>query len=167
MIYDYCVIGGGIVGLATAMELLQLRPGVSLLLLEKEAGLAKHQTGHNSGVIHSGIYYAPGGLKAEFCRRGAKATKAFCDQHGIPYETCGKLLVATNPLELERMNGLIERARLNRIEVERLDAAELRRREPNINGIGGLLSSKPESSTTGESAKAWPRWSVMPARSSR
>ncbi len=139
MIYDYCVIGGGIVGLATAMQLLELQPDASLLLLEKEAGLAKHQTGHNSGVIHSGIYYAPGGLKAEFCRRGSKATKAFCDKYAIPYETCGKLLVATNRLEFERMNNLIERARLNQIEVERLDAAELRRREPNIDGIGGLL----------------------------
>jgi L-2-hydroxyglutarate oxidase len=139
MIYDYCVIGGGIVGLATAMKLLELQPGASLVLLEKEAGLARHQTGHNSGVIHSGIYYAPGSLKADFCRRGSKATKAFCDRHGIPYDTCGKLLVATNDLELTRMNGLIERARLNQIEVERLDAAELRRREPNIDGIGGLL----------------------------
>ena len=139
MIYDYCVIGGGIVGLATAMELLELQPGASLLLLEKEARLAGHQTGHNSGVIHSGIYYAPGSLKADFCRRGAKETKAFCDRHGIPYESCGKLLVATNAIELERMGGLMERARLNGIEVERLDAAELRRREPNIDGIGGLL----------------------------
>ena len=117
MIYDYCVIGGGIVGLATAMNLLELQSGASLLLLEKEASLAKHQTGHNSGVIHSGIYYAPGSLKADFCRRGAKATKTFCDKHGIPYETCGKLLVATNRLELERMGGLMERARLNQIEV--------------------------------------------------
>ena len=139
MVYDYCVIGGGIVGLATAMKLLELQPGASLLLLEKEESLAKHQTGHNSGVIHSGIYYAPGSLKAEFCRRGSKATKAFCEEHGIPYETCGKLLVATNRLELERMGGLIERARLNQIEVERLDAAELRRREPNVEGIGGVL----------------------------
>ncbi len=139
MIYDYCVIGGGIVGLATAMKLLELQPGASLVLLEKEAGLARHQTGHNSGVIHSGIYYAPGSLKAEFCRRGSKATKAFCERHGIPYDTCGKLLVATNALELTRMNGLIERARLNQIEVERLDAAELRRLEPNVDGIGGVL----------------------------
>ncbi len=139
MIYDYSIIGGGIVGLATAMELLRLRPGASLLLIEKESSLAAHQTGHNSGVIHSGIYYAPGSLKADFCRRGSKATKAFCDKHGIPYQTCGKLLVATNRLELERMNALIERARLNQIEVELLDAAELRRREPNIAGIGALL----------------------------
>jgi L-2-hydroxyglutarate oxidase len=83
-IYDYCVIGGGIVGLATAMHLLQLHPDARLLLLEKEATLAKHQTGHNSGVIHSGIYYAPGSLKADFCRRGSEATKAFCDRHHIP-----------------------------------------------------------------------------------
>jgi len=139
MVYDYCVVGGGIVGLATAMELLELRPGASLLLLEKEASLATHQTGHNSGVIHSGIYYTPGSLKAEFCRSGSKATKAFCDKYGIPYETCGKLLVATNASELNRMSGLVERARLNQIGVERLDAAELRGREPNIDGIGGLL----------------------------
>jgi L-2-hydroxyglutarate oxidase len=139
MIYDYCVIGGGILGLATAMKLLELEPGASLLLLEKEASLAKHQTGHNSGVIHSGIYYTPGSLKADLCRRGSKATKVFCDQHGIPYETCGKLLVATNRLELERMGGLMERARLNQIAIEQLDAAELRRREPNIEGIGGLF----------------------------
>ena len=123
MVYDYCVIGGGIVGLATAMKLLEMRPGANLLLLEKESGLAHHQTGHNSGVIHAGIYYAPGSLKADFCRRGAKATKAFCDKHGIPYLTCGKLLVATNNLELERMGGLVERAKLNQIEFERMEAS--------------------------------------------
>jgi L-2-hydroxyglutarate oxidase len=139
MVYDYCVIGGGIVGLATAMKLLEMQPGANLLLLEKESGLAHHQTGHNSGVIHAGIYYAPGSLKADFCRRGAKATKAFCDKHGIPYLTCGKLLVATNSLELERMGGLVERAKLNQIEFERMDASELKRREPNIYGLGGLL----------------------------
>src|SRR5450631_2747661 len=109
MIYDYCVIGGGIVGLATAMKLLELQPGASLLLLEKESALAQHQTGHNSGVIHAGIYYAPGSLKADFCRRGAKATKSFCAQHGIPFETCGKLLVATNAIERQRMDALLER----------------------------------------------------------
>jgi L-2-hydroxyglutarate oxidase len=100
MVYDYCVIGGGIVGLASAMKLLERQPEARLILLEKESGLARHQTGHNSGVIHAGIYYAPGSLKADFCRRGAQATKDFCDQNGIPYETCGKLLVATNALEL-------------------------------------------------------------------
>jgi L-2-hydroxyglutarate oxidase len=139
MIYDYCVIGGGIVGLATAMKLQELEPQASLVVLEKESGLAMHQTGHNSGVIHAGIYYAPGSLKARLCRAGAKATKAFCEQHGIPYETCGKLLVATNDVELQRMDSLVERARLNEIEVEPLDAAALREREPNIEGRAALL----------------------------
>jgi L-2-hydroxyglutarate oxidase len=139
MVFDYCVIGGGIVGVATAMALLEARPGSSLVILEKEQGLARHQTGHNSGVIHSGIYYAPGSLKAELCRRGALATKTFCLQHAIPFEVCGKLLVATNPLENERMDALFERAKKNSIQVERLDAAGLRRREPSIVGLGGLF----------------------------
>ena len=139
MVYDYCVIGGGIVGLATAMKLLEMQPGARLVVLEKEAGLSRHQTGHNSGVIHAGIYYAPGSLKADLCRRGSKATKEFCRNHRIPFETCGKLLVATNELELQRMNNLVERAKLNQIEVERLDGADLRRREPNIIGVGGLF----------------------------
>src|SRR5690606_28250852 len=118
--------------LATARELLAARPGSSLLLLEKEAAVACHQTGRNSGVIHAGIYYAPGSLKADFCRRGAAATKEFCREHAINYEVCGKLLVATSNLELQRMNQLEERARLNGIAVERLDAAALKEREPNI-----------------------------------
>ncbi|MBV8551290.1 MAG: L-2-hydroxyglutarate oxidase [Acidobacteriaceae bacterium] len=139
VVFDYCVVGGGIVGLATAMELLRKRPGSSLILLEKESGLARHQTGRNTGVIHAGIYYAPGSLKAELCRRGAKATKDFCAEHGIPFEVCGKILVATNDLENQRLDALVERARKNGIEVERLDAAELKRREPNIAGIGGLF----------------------------
>lgn len=139
MTYDFCVIGGGIVGLATAMRLLERQPGSSLLLLDKEATLARHQTGHNSGVIHSGIYYTPGSLKADLCRRGAQATKAFCREHGIHHETCGKLLVATDSLELQRMEGLLDRARLNQIEAVRLDAAELRVREPNIEGVGAVF----------------------------
>ncbi len=103
MIYEFCVIGGGIVGLATAMTLLKRRPGASLILLEKETSLGRHQTGHNSGVIHAGIYYTPGSLKAELCRRGSQATKDFCTEHGIPFEVCGKHLVATNAIEAERM----------------------------------------------------------------
>jgi L-2-hydroxyglutarate oxidase len=137
--YDFCVVGGGIVGLATAMALLQRNPGASLVLLEKETALATHQTGHNSGVIHSGIYYAPGSLKADLCRRGERATKAFCAEHGIPVVNCGKTLVATNALELGRLNALFLRACENGIEVERLDEAALRRREPNITGLGALF----------------------------
>ncbi|MCB2250315.1 L-2-hydroxyglutarate oxidase [Pseudomonas chlororaphis] len=139
MIYDYCIIGGGIVGLATAMALLERQPGASLLILEKEDVLARHQTGHNSGVIHASIYYAPGSLKADLCKRGAQATKDFCSRHGIKFEVCGKLLVASTPLEVERMHALYERSQQNGLKVERLDAAELRRREPNIVGLGGLF----------------------------
>ena len=138
MIYDYCIIGGGIVGLATAMALLERQPGASLLILEKESSLAKHQTGHNSGVIHAGIYYAPGSLKADLCKRGAQATKAFCSEHQIKFEVCGKLLVASTPLEVERMHALYERSQQNGLKVEQLDAKELQRREPNIVGLGGL-----------------------------
>jgi L-2-hydroxyglutarate oxidase len=139
MRYDYCVIGGGIVGLAAAMELVRKRPGASLLLLEKEGRLAAHQTGHNSGVIHSGIYYTPGSLKADLCRRGARATKEFCAEQGIRFEVCGKLLVATNTAEAARLGALNERAQINRIEAERLDAAELRQREPHITGVAALF----------------------------
>ena len=139
MIYDYCIIGGGIVGLATAMALLEQRPGASLVILEKEDSLGRHQTGHNSGVIHAGIYYAPGSLKADLCKRGAQATKDFCTEHGIAFDVCGKLLVASNPLEVQRMQALYERSQQNGLKVERLDAAELRRREPNIVGLGGLF----------------------------
>lgn len=139
MIYDYCIIGGGIVGLATAMALLERQPGASLLILEKENVLARHQTGHNSGVIHAGIYYAPGSLKADLCKRGAQATKDFCTQHQIKFEVCGKLLVASTPLEVERMHALYERSQQNGLKVEQLDAKELQRREPNIVGLGGLF----------------------------
>jgi L-2-hydroxyglutarate oxidase len=140
MIHDFCVIGGGIVGLATAKRLLELRPGASLVLVEKEAALAQHQTGHNSGVIHSGIYYAPGSLKADLCRRGAVATRDFCVEHGIPFDICGKHIVATNALELQRLEALTERARQNGIVAERIDAAELARREPNIAGLGAIFT---------------------------
>lgn len=139
MRFDYCVIGGGIVGLATAMAVLKRQPGASLVLLEKENGLARHQTGHNSGVVHSGIYYAPGSLKAQLCRRGASATKEFCRDQDIPIETCGKILVATNDLELKRMEELLGRARINEIDVERLDAAALKQFEPRIAGLAGLF----------------------------
>src|SRR5688500_2590325 len=103
------------------MALLRRHPGASLVVVEKESALATHQTGHNSGVIHSGIYYAPGSLKADLCKRGERATKEFCTEHGIPFVTCGKMLVATSALELERMEALVGRAMENGIEVERLD----------------------------------------------
>ncbi|MFC6487813.1 L-2-hydroxyglutarate oxidase [Nitratireductor sp. GCM10026969] len=139
MEYTYCIIGGGIVGLATALSLSQRDPAAKILLLEKEAAVGMHQTGHNSGVIHAGIYYKPGSLKARLCRAGAEATKAFCGQNGIPYETCGKLLIATDQRELERLGGLEERASQNEISFEPVSRERLRRIEPNVTGIGALL----------------------------
>ncbi|MBL1073188.1 L-2-hydroxyglutarate oxidase [Nocardia sp. 2] len=137
--YDYCVIGGGIVGVATAHRLLDRHPGASLLLVEKAGELAVHQTGHNSGVIHSGIYYEPGSLKARLCVRGAELTKEFAAAQGIPFQVCGKLLVATDAAEHARMLALYERSVTNGVEVELLDAAELVRREPRITGVGALF----------------------------
>jgi L-2-hydroxyglutarate oxidase len=104
--YDCVIIGGGIVGLSTAWQLKQRQPKSRILLLEKESQVGRHQTGHNSGVIHAGVYYAPGTLKAEFCKAGMAATIQFCEDNGITYEQCGKLLVATNEIELERMHAL-------------------------------------------------------------
>lgn len=137
--FDFIVIGGGILGLSTARQLQQRFPGKRVLVLEKESSPARHQTGHNSGVIHAGVYYKPGSLKARFCKEGNAATKAFCREHDIPFDECGKLLVATNELELERMQGLIGRCAENELPIEVLDAEQLRAREPNITGVGGIF----------------------------
>lgn len=136
---DYCIIGGGIVGLATAYQLLRKEPGASLVLLEAAPILASHQTGHNSGVIHSGIYYSPDSLKAGFSKAGARQTKEFCRDHGIGYAEPGKLLVATTAVELERLNRLEERAAIHGLDCERIDRTELNRREPNVSGLGALF----------------------------
>ncbi|MEZ9180436.1 L-2-hydroxyglutarate oxidase [Vibrio cyclitrophicus] len=136
--YDYIIVGGGIVGVSTAWQLQQAHPDQSILLVEKERGFAQHQTGHNSGVIHAGVYYAPGSLKADFCRRGVERTIAFCSQHDIPVENCGKLLVATNEQEVERMNALYQRCHDNDIDVDLLDQAQLKLAEPNITGLGAI-----------------------------
>jgi len=138
-VYDFCVIGGGIVGVATAHELLTRNPGASVVLVEKAGRLGVHQTGHNSGVIHSGIYYEPDSLKARLCRAGARWTTEFAREHGIAHRICGKLLVATDATEHERMMALHERSITNGVEVELLDAAELRRREPHVTGVGALF----------------------------
>ncbi|GGK70827.1 L-2-hydroxyglutarate oxidase [Amphritea balenae] len=139
MTYDYIIIGGGIVGMSTGWQLKHRFPDASILLLEKESVYSKHQTGHNSGVIHAGVYYAPGSLKAQFCKAGVAATMKFCDENNVPYDQCGKLLVATNALEVERMQALYERCETNGIDVELLDAAQLKAREPNIVGEGAIL----------------------------
>lgn len=136
--YDFVIIGGGIVGLSSAWQLQQRMPEKKVLLLEKEAQFAQHQTGHNSGVIHAGVYYAPGSLKAKFCKAGVNATLTFCRDNDIAVEQCGKLLVATNRLEFERMQALYERCLENELDVELLSQEQLREREPNVVGLGAI-----------------------------
>lgn len=137
--FDVVVIGGGIVGCATAAALLDQAPGLRLALLEKEPRLAAHQTGHNSGVIHSGLYYRPGSLKARNCTAGREALYAFCAEQGIPHERCGKLVVATGESELPLLEELERRGQANGLEgIERLDGAGLRRYEPEVSGVAGL-----------------------------
>lgn len=125
--------------MATARALLESEPAANILILEKESALGKHQTGRNSGVIHAGIYYRPGSLKARLCREGERVTKDFCTEHGIPFTTPGKLVVATDAAELERLKMLEKNAGVNGIPVERIDGAELRRMEPNVSGVAALL----------------------------
>ena len=137
--FDITVIGAGIVGLSTAWQLLQRYPTYRILLVEKEAEVGTHQTGHNSGVIHAGVYYAPGSLKADFCQRGAQATKTFCLQHNIDFDECGKLLVATNDIEHTRMEALFQRCQENNLEVYKLDQGQLKEREPNVKGVAALF----------------------------
>jgi L-2-hydroxyglutarate oxidase len=137
--YDFTIIGGGILGLATAYRLLQERPGASLVLIEKEQRLAHHQTGHNSGVIHAGVYYTPGSLKAKLCKEGAERTILFCEEQGIKYERCGKLIVATDDEESARLKGLEERVIANGLDYENLSAGRLAEIEPNVAGTAAML----------------------------
>ncbi|MDE2483562.1 MAG: L-2-hydroxyglutarate oxidase [bacterium] len=141
MTYDTIIVGGGIVGLATARELLLRHPRLKLAVLEKEPELATHQSGHNSGVIHSGIYYKPGSLKARLCVEGRRLARAYLDEKGIPYRMCGKLIVATEPRELPLLDDLYARGRANGIEgLEVLDASGIRMREPHARGIKAIFS---------------------------
>jgi (S)-2-hydroxyglutarate dehydrogenase len=138
---DIVVVGGGIVGLAVAREILNRRPATKLALLEKESKLAQHQTGHNSGVIHSGIYYAPGSMKAKACVAGAEALKRYCDRRGIAYRLCGKVIVATDKDELPRLEALYQRGLENRVPgLKMVEAEELRDLEPHVAGIRALWS---------------------------
>lgn len=136
--YDFAIVGGGIVGLSTGWELSNKYPSASILVLEKESSWAAHQTGHNSGVIHSGIYYQPGGFKAKFARDGNRSMFDFCVEHDIPHENCGKVIVATKPEELPIMERLYERGLKNQLDVSKIGAAELKEIEPHVQGLGAL-----------------------------
>jgi len=137
--YDLTVVGGGIVGLATAMQVLEKYPRLKLVLMEKEEQLARHQTGHNSGVIHSGIYYKPGSVKAQTCVTGRKALIDFCDREGISYELCGKVIVATSEEELPRLEELHRRGVANNVQgLEMIGPERLKEIEPHANGIKAL-----------------------------
>jgi L-2-hydroxyglutarate oxidase LhgO len=135
---DLVVVGGGIVGLATALRLLEARPDLRLLVLEKEARLAAHQTGRNSGVVHSPNTYAPGSLKARLCGEGMRDALAFAETHGIPYERCGELIVATADEELPRLAAIAERAAANGVAFRELGPEEMREVEPEVVGLRGL-----------------------------
>lgn len=136
--FDIAVIGGGIVGLATAYALLKKEPRLRLVLLEKEASLAAHQTGRNSGVIHSGIYYKPGSLKAALCREGNATLVAFCREHGLPYQICGKVIVATKNIEFIGLENLYVRGIANGLAVRKLSPAGVKEIEPHVKCLGGL-----------------------------
>lgn len=138
MAHDVVVIGAGIVGLAVARELLHTRPGADIVVIEKEPRVASHQSAHNSGVIHAGVYYPPGSLKAELCRTGAASTKQYCTDRGIPWAQPGKLLVAITAAELPRLAALRDRCIASGLEVHQLDAAGLLRAEPHVSGIAAL-----------------------------
>jgi L-2-hydroxyglutarate oxidase len=138
MIYDYTVIGGGIVGLATAMTLSRQCPAAQILLLEKEQGPAQHQSGRNSGVIHSGIYYKPGSYKARFAQAGATSMVEFCREWGIPHEVCGKVIVATKNNELAALENLFQRGRQNGLAVSKISPAEVNEVEPHVRCLAGI-----------------------------
>ncbi|MBV9298470.1 MAG: L-2-hydroxyglutarate oxidase, partial [Verrucomicrobia bacterium] len=136
--FDCIVIGGGIVGLSVGWTLLEKRPGIRIAVLEKEDGWARHQTGRNSGVIHSGIYYKPGSLKAKLCREGNHQLVKFCEHHGIQYEICGKVIVATTAAELPLLENLYKRGLANGLTPKKLSPTEVKEIEPHVSCKAGL-----------------------------
>src|SRR5882672_7768864 len=138
--FDVTVIGGGIVGLATALQIQKLNPLLRILLIEKEKELARHQTGNNSGVIHSGLYYKPGTLKALNCIRGYHLLIDFCKENGIDYDLCGKIVVATEEKELPLLENLYVRGEQNGLtNLKRLSKEELKEYEPHVTGLKGIF----------------------------
>lgn len=135
---DVAIIGGGIVGLATAYQLLQRHPEKRVVVLEKESSVGAHQTGHNSGVLHSGIYYKPGSLKAQNCRVGKRAMEAFCEAEGIPYDVCGKVIVAVDDAEIPRLERILERGQANEVACEMIDRERLHELEPHAAGVQAI-----------------------------
>lgn len=137
-IYDFGIIGGGIVGLSTAMALGQRFPQAKIAIAEKESAIAAHQTGHNSGVIHSGVYYKPGSFKAQFTRAGNQSMVEFCQRHGIAHEVCGKVIVATQAKELPLLDNLYRRGLDNQLSVSKISAEQVREIEPHVHCLGGI-----------------------------
>jgi L-2-hydroxyglutarate oxidase len=136
--YDFAIIGGGIVGLATGMALMEKYPHARLVVLEKESSLAYHQTGHNSGVIHSGIYYKPGSLKARLCREGSQSIVEFCQKYNIAHEVCGKVIVATQEKELPLLENLYQRGLENGLKVAKITAEQVKEIEPYVTCLAGI-----------------------------
>ncbi|MFD4932730.1 L-2-hydroxyglutarate oxidase [Peribacillus butanolivorans] len=136
--YDFAIVGGGIVGLSTGMALYKRFPNARVVVIEKESVVADHQTGHNSGVIHSGIYYKPGSFKARFARQGSKSMTEFCQTHGIEHDICGKVIVATKQDELPILNDLYTRGLQNELAIKKISVDELKEIEPHVNGLGAI-----------------------------
>ena len=136
--YDFVIIGGGIVGLSTAMTLGKTYPKAKIAVLEKESCWAFHQTGHNSGVIHSGVYYKPGGFKARFCRAGNRSMVQFCQQHDIDYNICGKVIVAVEESELPQLENIYQRGLQNGLKVRKISASEVKEIEPHVRCLAAL-----------------------------
>ncbi|CAM3973739.1 L-2-hydroxyglutarate oxidase [Mesobacillus zeae] len=136
--FDFAIVGGGIVGLSTGMAIYQRYPNAKVVVFEKESRVAEHQTGHNSGVIHSGIYYKPGSFKARFARQGSKSMTEFCQIHGIDHDICGKVIVATKQEELSLLDNLYQRGLQNTLGIEQIGVDELREIEPHVNGLGAI-----------------------------
>lgn len=136
--YDFAIVGGGIVGLSTGMALYKRFPNAKIVVIEKENAVAEHQTGNNSGVIHSGIYYTPGSFKARFAKQGSQSMKDFCETHGIEHDICGKVIVATNEEELPLLDNLYERGLQNELAIEKIGKEELKEIEPHVAGLAAI-----------------------------